>query len=775
MKSSPQLWIVALLLQQSLVSRADDRITNAMSPVVSFQYLNGFDQPGSTLASPIVSYQFQNTLSRSEMANSSPIVSYQYLDWAGFDVLGLIGSPRVSYFYHGGDPLILHNPTSQIARLGTNVTFSVAVLGTPPFSFNWQHDAKTLGATSATNLSLTNVQLTDSGDYRVEVADAYGVRTSSIAHLNVYLPPNSAQPPPPTAAVTTELPPASLTARPRKPGNTNLIVYSGGGQVDRSKKTIVMTHGWNSSSDKWPRDMSNNLREKYDNCINILAWDWRDDAHDLLSYAKSRTCNQGEALGAELLCVLGGNYSETIHFIGHSLGTMVNCHAADFLHGDAKSTEAALFKYDPARTHITLLDEAEVANITLASPALLVNWDAYTDSINCGFAKVIPKQSAWVDNYISEVGLLHTEAANVLLWRRSSLSLVALHGYAYDWYSLTVLAPFDSLMGHRWSFENHSAGGAPLRDTYFLQSLNPNVSELQVSEISSTTANLLAGGYVLGANRLVAYSTVQTYQGANSLGSVVLAKYLDSIEYVGEFLANVSENFLPLNGQPVFVGTANSTPAYFLQPWESPTTQADWDTEFSLRSASVPSGSSANLGSDESDGGSGDTNSTVYAWLPVQIPDGTVWMSFQFKLEAAVTNEYITMGISNETCFVLESEFIDEGVWNTSPVIEIARYAGQQVRLFFSLNASVAPNGKLSVRSVQFFIPPTPQLSIEKGGITALVSWPITAIGWRLQSAVTPDPFDEWTTWTNIPMVWDYRNIVTNSLQESSRFFRLVR
>jgi hypothetical protein len=37
---------------------ADDVITNVMSPVVSYQYLDALDEPGTVITSPIVSYQY---------------------------------------------------------------------------------------------------------------------------------------------------------------------------------------------------------------------------------------------------------------------------------------------------------------------------------------------------------------------------------------------------------------------------------------------------------------------------------------------------------------------------------------------------------------------------------------------------------------------------------------------------------------------------------------------------------------------------------------------
>src|ERR1035441_11018286 len=65
-----------------------------------------------------------------------------------------------------------------------------------------------------------------------------------------------------------------------------------------------------------------------------------------------RTQGQGVFLGKNLITALGSNYSQRIHFIGHSLGTLVNAAAANYVHTNGFSW---------SNTQMTLCDEAEVA------------------------------------------------------------------------------------------------------------------------------------------------------------------------------------------------------------------------------------------------------------------------------------------------------------------------------------------------------------------------------------------------------------------------------
>ena len=170
-----------------------------------------------------------------------------------------------------------------------------------------------------------------------------------------------------------------------------------------------------------------------------------------------RTLSQGYALGDALLNTLGFGYNQPIHFLGHSLGTMVNCHAADCMHRDVDPSKTGKrpWTFHPYNTQMTLFDEAGVAAgvAYTDNPFAAIGVDidvlcplpdtALAGITACPWAKVIPDQRRWIDNYVSEVGLLHPEAANVLLWRSYGIPVIsdffsiglniAPHAYRYLW------------------------------------------------------------------------------------------------------------------------------------------------------------------------------------------------------------------------------------------------------------------------------------------------------------------------------------------------------
>ena len=86
-------------------------------------------------------------------------------------------------------PLVLaitNQPVSQTTNAGVTVSFHVGVVGYPVLAYRWFFNATNLltGATSPT-LTLTNVQLSQAGNYRVTVTNLTGSVTSSNAALTV--------------------------------------------------------------------------------------------------------------------------------------------------------------------------------------------------------------------------------------------------------------------------------------------------------------------------------------------------------------------------------------------------------------------------------------------------------------------------------------------------------------------------------------------------------------------------------------------------------------
>ena len=89
-------------------------------------------------------------------------------------------------------PSITQQPQSQTVPTGTSVTFTVAASGTAPLGYHWEkNDGDIVGATGL-SYTINPVAMTDAGNYRCVVTNAYGTATSDEAALTVVeLPANS--------------------------------------------------------------------------------------------------------------------------------------------------------------------------------------------------------------------------------------------------------------------------------------------------------------------------------------------------------------------------------------------------------------------------------------------------------------------------------------------------------------------------------------------------------------------------------------------------------
>ena len=83
------------------------------------------------------------------------------------------------------EPIVTSQPESQTAYVGTTAKFQVGAWGAPPLAYQWFFNAGSITSASDFTLSLTNLQLSHSGNYAVVVTNAYGAVTSAPGTLSV--------------------------------------------------------------------------------------------------------------------------------------------------------------------------------------------------------------------------------------------------------------------------------------------------------------------------------------------------------------------------------------------------------------------------------------------------------------------------------------------------------------------------------------------------------------------------------------------------------------
>jgi hypothetical protein len=135
-------------------------------------------------------------------SNSLSITPLQTNDagsyWLVATNVGGSGTSSVAQLSVALPPVILTQPANWNVVTGANIAMSITANGTPPLSFQWQHDGSDLkdgngivGATTA-NLSLANVHTNDAGNYTAIVSNIAGVISSAAA--SVVVAPTSTPP-----------------------------------------------------------------------------------------------------------------------------------------------------------------------------------------------------------------------------------------------------------------------------------------------------------------------------------------------------------------------------------------------------------------------------------------------------------------------------------------------------------------------------------------------------------------------------------------------------
>jgi pimeloyl-ACP methyl ester carboxylesterase len=517
-----------------------------------------------------------------------------------------------------------------------------------------------------------------------------------------------------------------------------------------SKMTVVMTHGWNSNPNQWATNMGALLVGKLGaSSPNIFAWNWSNAASSSIcdpGTPESKTGDEGRALAQALLVKLGPGYSQRIHFVGHSLGTLVNASAANYLHTNGYSSQ---------NTHMTLFDEAEVGegvNCRLfglkvaqlifrighpLSPKIAVN------------NSPLPKDFAWADNYVGAFGAPHPEAANIILtngFPGSAPSLSALedavvrfHAYPQRWYGNSITNPASdaALMGFRWSFEKSTLTPPPPTNTYFVQSFNG--SELDLAQTN------------------FAYVTNLLIQREQKFGSAI-----------NSTIAKVANNTLTANGQ--------ITPEVMTAGPPSGAGDLVINWIINLFTGQGGGGGFSGVlrgGRHPNEAGGSETNIPAYAWIPLVIPADASAMSFNYKIQGDWNDDSLAAALNGTNVMSIPGNQIETNVIFDSGLIDVTPYAGRTNEYFVGIFGGTSTNALLTVQNVAFYTAAPPSLEVRASGSGLKVSWPLTAQNFNLESTTNLTATNSWTPVTNVPAVVDLQNAITNPISGGARFYRL--
>jgi hypothetical protein len=94
-----------------------------------------------------------------------------------------------------GPIALTSQPQDKSVRLGTNATFTVSATGSA-LNYQWQFNGTNLAGATNSSLALTNIQLTDEGNYSATISNSFGLVPVGVARLVVLVNPVLTQTPP---------------------------------------------------------------------------------------------------------------------------------------------------------------------------------------------------------------------------------------------------------------------------------------------------------------------------------------------------------------------------------------------------------------------------------------------------------------------------------------------------------------------------------------------------------------------------------------------------
>jgi hypothetical protein len=550
------------------------------------------------------------------------------------------------------------------------------------------------------------------------------------------------------------------------------------------RMTIVLTHGWVQGTPDpaitttpftlWPASMAAQIRAAgiTPGMANIVAWDWRYAAMDpppAPSDAVDHTPEQGIALGEALLGALGAGYAKPVHFMGHSLGTIVNAAAANYLHGDRPASARQDVSPTPwswSQTHMTLFDQAQIAEVggkqvldDGLDPTALDAWNAlYTDySTTLNWQPPLPVHCQWADNYVSVVGYSEPNAVNV--WLQKGVGLVGVidaHGYPMTWYGMSIANPTDgnNPLGFQQSYEYDQMAGLPLSGFP-----PPNVELGSTYHQVPTSADQLALEPVASVMQPFGIGPDVVVQGALGVVQVagnVTAEIEATAQQAGQQVSqgfNYVENVAAQGGQTVvnFLDSAVLRLTFESSPTASPGPQFGGPSPRPL------------------DDGSG---SAPMAWLPLAVASGAVAMAFDFTVAGDPVDDMIVCGIGTNNLFSLQAKFAPTNGVSASRLMDVSAWAGTTNEVFFGLLGGTSTNCTVQVENIRLYSLQPPSLSVQVAGGSVVLTWSSTTGGYALECTPTLIT-GSWQSITNAPVVSGNFYAMTNAVSGGSMFYRL--
>jgi hypothetical protein len=117
---------------------------------------------------------------------------------------------------------------------------------------------------------------------------------------------------------------------------------------------------------------------------------------------------------------------------------------------------------------------------------------------------------------------------------------------------------------------------------------------------------------------------------------------------------------------------------------------------------------------------------------------------------------------------------IQTNVTFSSGSIDISAFAGQTNEFFVGIVGGTSTNAQLTVENLAFSISLPPSLQAQMSDGNLMLSWPMSAQNFNLQTTTNLADPNSWLTLTNVPAIVNLQNTITNPIVGSQGFYRLI-
>ena len=129
--------------------------------------------------------------------------------------------------------------------------------------------------------------------------------------------------------------------------------------------------------------------------------------------------------------------------------------------------------------------------------------------------------------------------------------------------------------------------------------------------------------------------------------------------------------------------------------------------------------------------------------------------------------------VNGTNVFSLATSLIQTNVTMNSGLIDVSSYAGQNVELFLGIVGGASTNTILTVSGIRLYSIMPPLLQAQMSGNNFVLSWPLSAADYILQTSTNLTDTNSWTTVTNVPAIVNLQNTITNPISGGAQFYRL--